>query len=210
MKFHPIPPVAATKPQVVLGLPIEIDAPCDAVAARAALGLGDEPFAVYLGRLDRGKGVHDLVERFGRFRARTGTGRLVLAGPVIEQPPDTPGVEVLGPVPAEHKYGLLAAADLLINPSPHESFSMVVPEAMLVGTPTLVNGWCEPMREHCENSHGGLWYTGLADFEVALERLLTDAALRDRLAQSGRSYVESMFSWDAVRTRYEGLLDRLA
>lgn len=203
-------PQVAPKPQVVLGLPIEIDAPCNADEARRALDLGDEPFAVYLGRLDRGKGVHDLVERFGEFRARRGSGRLVLAGPVIERPPDTPGVEVIGPVPAEHKYGLLAAADLLINPSPHESFSMVVPEAMLVGTPVLVNGWCEPMREHCENSHGGLWYTGLADFGTALERLLDDAELRARLAAAGSAYVESMFSWDAVRTRYEGLLDRLA
>lgn len=203
-------PVAAEKPQVVLGLPIEIDAPCDAGAARRALGLGDEPFAVYLGRLDRGKGVHDLVERFGRLRDRRGSGRLVLAGPVIDRPPPTPGVEVLGPVPAEHKFGLLAAAEVLINPSPHESFSMVVPEAMLVGTPALVNGWCEPMREHCENSHGGLWYTGLADFEVALERLLDDAALRARLGTAGGAYVESMFSWPAVRQRYEGLLDRIA
>ena len=52
----------------------------------------------------------------------------------------------------EHKFGLLAAADALINPSPHESFSIVVIEAMLVGTPVLVNGRCPPLRGHCENS----------------------------------------------------------
>ncbi len=203
-------PATTEKPQVVLGLPIEVDAPCDAEEARRALSLGDEPFAMYLGRLDRGKGVHDLVERFGRFRQRRGSGRLLLAGPVIERPPETIGVEVLGPIPAEHKYGLLAAAEVLINPSPHESFSMVVPEAMLVGTPVLVNGWCEPMREHCENSAGGLWYTGIADFEAALERLLTDPRLRADLGTVGCAYVQSMFSWDAVRTRYESLLARLA
>ena len=87
---------------------------------------------------------------------------------------------------------------------------MVVPEAMLVGTPVLVNGWCEPMREHCENSAGGFWYTGIADFEVALERLLDDPVLRADLGAVGSAYVQSMFSWDAVRTRYEGLLGRLA
>lgn len=203
-------PDSASKPQVVLGHPVEIDAPVDADHARSALGLRDEPFVVYLGRIDPGKGVDELVERFGAFRRRRGGGKLVLAGPVIEPPPATPGVEVLGPVPAEHKFGLLAAADVLINPSAHESFSMVVPEAMLVGTPSLVNGWCEPMREHCENSAGGLWYTGHADFEVALERLLDDEALRTELGRVGGAYVRSMFSWDAVRTRYEGLLARLA
>ena len=202
-------PVAAAKPQVVIGLPVELRAPCDPDAARVALGLGDEPYVVYLGRLDRGKGVHDLVARFGAYRARTGRGRLLLAGPVIERPPDTPGVEVLGPVPEEHKYGLLAAADVLINPSPNESFSIVVPEAFLVGTPVLVNGWCGPLREHCENSRGGLWYTGLADFDAALDRLLADADLRTRLAAAGAAYARAMFSWPSVRTRYEALLDRV-
>ena len=202
--------VVAEKPQVVLGYPIEIDGVVAPAEARAALGLGDESFALCLGRVDGGKGVHDLVRRFGEFRARRGRGKLVVAGPVIDKPPATDGVVVLGPVPAEHKYGLLAAADVLINPSPHESFSMVVPEALLVETPVLVNGWCEPLREHCENSHGGFWYTGEADFDVALARLLDDAPLRARLGSTGRTYVESTFSWPAVRTRYEGLLARLA
>ncbi|MEM8706714.1 MAG: glycosyltransferase family 4 protein [Actinomycetota bacterium] len=203
-------PATAATPQAVLGYPVEVDGPVDPGAARSALGLGDEPFCVYLGRVDAGKGVLDLVERFRAFRERRGGGRLVIAGPVIDTPPDVDGVDVLGMVPAEHKYGLLAAADVLINPSPHESFSFVVPEAFLVGTPALVNGWCLPMREHCENSHGGLWYTGLADFDAALGRLLDDAALRDDLAAAGRAYTESMFSWEAVRRRWESILGRIS
>ncbi len=199
-----------TTPQVVLGMPVDVDAPVDAAAARAALGLGDEPFAVCLGRVDAGKGVHDLVERFGRFRERRGGGRLVIAGPVVDAPPSAPGVTVLGPVPAEHKFGLLAAADVLINPSPHESFSIVVPEALLAGTPVLVNGWCLPLREHVANSHGGLWYTGLADFDLALARLLDDPHLRDQAATAGAAYVRDMFSWPSVRGRYERLLGTVA
>ena len=127
----------------------------------------------------------------------------------IDAPPETPGVTVLGPVPTEHKFGLLAAADVLISPSPHESFSIVVPEAFLVGTPVLVNGWCLPLREHAANSHGGLWYTGLADFERALGRLLDDATLRQRLATAGDAYVRDVFAWPSVRARYEALLARL-
>jgi len=201
-------PVTTGTPQVVLGMPIEVDDVVDPDRARTELGLGDEPFVVCLGRVDAGKGVHDLVERFERFRAVRGHGRLVLAGPVVDAPPPSPHVTLLGPVPAELKFGLLAAADVLINPSPHESFSIVVPEAMLVGTPALVNGWCLPLREHCENSHGGLWYTGLVDFEVALGRLLDDPGLRRRLAAAGADYVNSMFSWPSVRQRYERLLAR--
>ena len=199
-------PSTATTPQTVLGMPIGIDASVDAEAARRALNLGDEPFAVCLGRVDAGKGVHDLVERFARFRARRGGGRLVIAGPIVDAPPSIEGVSVLGPVPAEHKFGLLAAAEVLINPSPHESFSIVVPEALLAGTPVLVNGWCLPLREHVANSHGGLWYTGEADFDVALARLLDDAELRRVAVDAGAGYVRDMFSWESVRTRYERLL----
>lgn len=199
-------PTTAATPQVVLGMPVDVDAAIDPTSARQALGLGDEPFVVCLGRVDAGKGVHDLVERFARFRERRGDGRLVIAGPVVDTPPSTPGVTVLGPVPAEHKFGLLAAASVLINPSPHESFSIVVPEALLAGTPVLVNGWCLPLREHVVNSHGGLWYTGLADFDIALGRLLDDAELRARAVSAGASYVREMFSWESVRSRYERLL----
>ena len=202
-------PSTASTPQTVLGYPVEIDGPVNPDAARRALGLGDEPFCVYLGRVDAGKGVLDLVERFRAFRQRRGGGRLVIAGPVIDKPPVVDGVDVLGRIPTEHKFGLLAAADVLINPSPHESFSFVVPEAFLVGTPALVNGWCLPLREHCENSRGGLWYTGVADFDAALGRLLDDAPFRDHLAANGRAYTESMFSWDAVRTRWESILGRV-
>jgi len=203
-------PSTTGTPQIILGLPIEVNAPVDPERAREALGLGSEPFVVTLGRVDRGKGTFDLIDSFSRFRETNGGGRLVLAGPIVETPPITDGVTVLGPVPEEHKYGLLAAADVLINPSPHESFSIVVPEAFLVGTPVLVNGWCLPLREHCENSGGGLWYTGPADFEVALSRMLGDDALRASLADAGRSYAARAFSWRSVLHRYESLVERIS
>ena len=203
-------PHTRAKPQVVLGLPVELSGPIDPEATRAALGLGDEPFVVALGRIEKGKGSHDLVKRFARFRAERGSGRLILAGPVVDAPPETAGVECLGVVPSEHKLGLLAAADVLINPSPNESFSLVVPEAFLVGTPVLVNGWCGPLREHCENSSGGLWYTGLADFDVALLRLLDDPVLRTRLGAAGKVYAADFFSWAAVGGRYTRLLAQLS
>ena len=107
-------------------------------------------------------------------------------GPVVRLPPRTPGVTVLGPIPQEHTFGLLAAADALINPSPHESFSIVVIEAMLVGTPVLVNGRCPPLREHCENSGAGLWYAGIADFHAALRRIADDPRLRAAMRSGSR------------------------
>ena len=203
-------PATFTTPQVVLGLPVETpEFEIDPVSARGTLGLGDEPFAMSLGRVERGKGSHELAERFSALRVRRGSGRLVFAGPVIDKPPAADGVIYLGPVPDREKFGLLTAADVLINPSPYESFSIVVLEAWLAGTPVLVNGLCGPTREHCEMSGGGLWYTDATEFEVALGRLMDDADLLARLGRAGRAYVETMYSWPAVRYRYEALLARV-
>ncbi|MCY4495596.1 MAG: glycosyltransferase family 4 protein, partial [Acidimicrobiaceae bacterium] len=116
------------------------------------------------------------------------------------------GVVCLGPVSEEHKFGLLAAADVLVNPSPLESFSLVVLEAWLAGTAVLVNGWCDPTRDHCVQSGGGLWYRNFLEFEVALNRLLDDTELRARLARAGKSYTTKYYSWPAVRRRYFSLL----
>ena len=201
-------PATLAAPQVVLGLPVDADRG-DAVATRNELGLGDGPFALCLGRVDRGKGVHDLVSWFSRVRATDPRLRLVLAGPVIQPVPRTDGVVVLGPVEEHHKWGLLATAEVLVNPSPLESFSLVILEAWLAGTPVLVNGRCGPMVEHCRRSGGGLWFGGIADFEVALARIVQDPELSSRLAVAGGDYVERTFSWPAVRGRYEKLLSRL-
>ena len=204
-------PATLTTPQIVLGLPVEApEFKIDPLAAREDLGLGDEPFIIYLGRVTRGKGALDLVARFTAMRERRGGGKLILAGPVIDEVPETRGVVCVGPVSEEHKFGLLAAADALVNPSLAESFSIVVLEAWLAGTPVLVNGWCGPTREHCELSGGGLWYTGYADFDRALNRLLDDAEFRSELAQAGQTYVKSCFSWPAVRRRYQALLSRIS
>ena len=203
-------PASFSTPQALVGLPVEMGEKPDRDAAREALGLGDEPFVLCLGRVDRGKGTHDLVERFGRFRAARGAGRLVLAGPVAEAPPDVAGVTCLGPIPEEHKFGLIAAADVLINPSFYESFSIVILEAWLAGTPVLVNGWCAPMVEHCTASGGGLHYTGVADFEIALSRLLDEPATRADLAAAGSDYVRRRYAWSAVSARLDGLIERVS
>lgn len=204
-------PSTVLTPQVVMGLPVEApDFEIDPVEARDAFGLGDEPFVVFLGRVLRSKGTHELVDFFNATRERRGNGKLVIVGPVVDEIPKSKGVVCVGPVSEQHKFGLVAAADALINPSPLESFSLVVLEAWLAGTPVLVNGWCGPTRDHCEQSGGGLWYSNFVEFEVSLNRLLDDVDLRDRLAQAGHAYVTESFSWPAVRRRYQRLLSQIS
>jgi len=206
---------AALLPQVVLGLPVDAPDPAlvspeAADSARSSIGVGDEPFALYLGRVDRGKGTDELARAAMRFAGLRSRGRFVLAGPVVHAPPAARGVDVLGQVSEELKWGLLAAADVLINPSPHESFSLVLLESWLAGTPVLVNATSAPMVEHCKTSGGGLWYHGVTDFDAALDLLLADSQVRQRLADAGGRYTRESATWPAVRSRYEALLSRVS
>ena len=194
-------PIGAT-PQLVLGIGVDTQVG-DPAAARAAIGLGDEPFALCLGRVDISKGTDLLAHFFAAFKDRNpGPEKLVLAGPVRHEPPSHPDIVIAGPVDEDTKWGLLTAADVLISPSPLESFSIVVLESWLAGTPVLVNGACHPTRDHANDSDGGLWFTGFADFEGALGRLFADGELRAALAANGEAYTRRRYRQEQLTSDY--------
>jgi glycosyltransferase involved in cell wall biosynthesis len=202
-------PIGAT-PQLVRGLGVE-EGPGEPDAARAAIGLDDRPYLLCLGRVDEGKGTRGLVEFFARYKERRpGPLRLVLAGPIVHDPPRHPDVVVAGPVDEPVKWGLLRGACALVNPSRNEAFSLVLVEAWTVGLPVIVNGRCEPTREHCERSGGGLWFDEYARFEVVVDRIAGDACLRARLGECGKRYVDRTFRWPVLIERYATFLRTVA
>lgn len=133
---------------------------------------------------------------------------LVLMGPSIMPIPDRPDIVHLGPVDEQTKQDTLAGAEVLIQPSPYESLSIVILEAWLAGTPVLVNGRCAVLKGQCRRSQGGLWYENRYEFEEALSLLLADPALRQRLAADGRRYVEANYCWDSIEQRYREIVAR--
>jgi hypothetical protein len=56
-------------------------------------------------------------------------------------------------------------------------------------------------------SGAALPFTGFAEFEAALDLLLHEPGLADRLAAAGRAYVEENYAWPVVLDRYCGLID---
>lgn len=203
-------PSIAAAPQIVLGIGVE-NHDGDSAAARAALGLGDRPYLLCLGKVTEMKGTSILARFFATWKERMpGPAALVIAGPVADGPPPHPDVIVTGSVDEATKWGLLRGAHALVSPSAYESLSLVVLEAWSVGTPVLVNGACATTRRHCTLSGGGLWFEGFGTFEVAVERLLADEDLRSALGAAGNVYVEERYRWPAVLRRYTSFLERVA
>jgi glycosyltransferase involved in cell wall biosynthesis len=189
-----------------------VEQPGDPAAARLALSLGpDEPFVLCVGRVERGKGAHTLADMWRLYRRRHPTApRLVMLGPVNEAlPTDGDDVVVVGRQSDAVKWGALRTCQLLVAPSAFESFSLVVVEGWLAGRAVAVNGRCEATVEACRRSGGGLWFRGYGEFEVLMDRLLGDQALRDRLAGCGERYARRMFDWAAIVGRYADLADRI-
>jgi glycosyltransferase involved in cell wall biosynthesis len=198
------------RPAGVVGLGFDPVAPADAEAFRRRHGL-EGPLLVYLGRKETGKNVPLLIQYALRYRAvRRSDLTLVLAGDgPVTAPAGAPGVRDLGYLDAAAKAAAYAAATIVCQPSVNESFSIVLMEAWLAGTPVLVHARCPVTTHHVVHARGGLAFEDFYEFAEALDLLLGDPRSRDQLGRQGRAYVETVYSWRAVTARLRETLERL-
>ncbi|MGH2717405.1 MAG: glycosyltransferase family 4 protein, partial [Actinomycetota bacterium] len=182
----------------------------DAAVFRRAVGLGDDPYLLSLGRVDDGKGTGDLARMFARYKQRhPGPLKLVIAGPVVTAPPSHDDVIVPGTLTDDQRWAALGDADVFVHPSPQESFALVLLEAWTKSRPVLVNGACPVTAGHARRGGGGLDYRDYASFEAALELVLGDPRVASTLGRNGAAYAAG-FRWEDVMSRYRALLARVA
>jgi glycosyltransferase involved in cell wall biosynthesis len=168
------------------------------------------PFAIYVGRIDPNKGCAELFDHFARYAEAYPKGLdLILIGSTQLEVPAHPRIRHLGFLPDQDKFDALAAADVLIMPSPFESLSMVVLEAWALGKPVLVNGRCDVLRGQCLRSRGGLCYESAEEFAEALYVLDGSGPAGAVLGRQGHDYFRRHYAWPVVEQKYRDLFDRL-
>jgi glycosyltransferase involved in cell wall biosynthesis len=198
----------AERSQLLLGLGVD-DPDLFTTPTGTAIERSD-PYLVCLGRVEGRKGSRLLASLFAAYKQRRpGPLRLVFAGPVVEAPDPHPEIDILGPVDEATKWTLLRHALSLVSPSPWEAFSLVVAEAWSARTAVVANAACEATNEHCRRSGGGLVFGGYGEFEVVIDRLSADDALRAELATRGRSYVDRHFRWPVIVDRYARFVEQV-
>jgi glycosyltransferase involved in cell wall biosynthesis len=164
------------------------------------------PLALYGGRIDPGKGCEELFEYFTTYAESGGDATLVLMGAKLMPIPERPYIRFAGMLSEVERMEALAAADVVIVPSPLESLSLLALEAMAVETPVLCNARAEVLVDHCRQSNAGLYYADRDEFVEALSLLFADRTLRRRMGRNGREYVKRNYRWDVILGKYDRLI----
>lgn len=174
--------------------------PDDIASFRKVCPVG-EPFVLVLGRKAGAKGYRKVVEAVERIRTSGVALKAIVIGPDDDGLPlQGAAVEYLGPQPRAVVRGALQSCVALCNMSMSESFGIVLLEAWLAGKPVIANRHCAAFHDLAEHECNALLVDEY-ELQGAIERLLNDQALCERLAVSGIE-VARQFDWALVSERF--------
>ncbi len=185
--------------------------------ARQALGLGDEPVLLFVGRIQPLKGADVAVETLARLQPRGGQlPRLLLVGGssglegdvevaklhrLIAEHGLTERVTMVSPQPHHVLSTYYRAADLALVPSRSESFGLVALEAAACGVPVVASD-VGGLRTLVDHGRTGLRVPGRdpADYAAAVEQILGDQIFASRLSARAVEAASS-YTWTSMAAR---------
>jgi glycosyltransferase involved in cell wall biosynthesis len=158
------------------------------------------PYLLYLGRMEAGKGVLELVRRHQALvNDFHDAPALILAGSGDLKPSGT-RVICVGRIDEESKWDALAGALAVVVPSKYESLSLLTLEAFAVGTPVIGNAASEVVVGQLQRSGGGVPFELERD-ESFREAVRRAGAERAELGKAGKKYAAKA-RWDVVVGAY--------
>jgi glycosyltransferase involved in cell wall biosynthesis len=191
--------------QIII-IPNAVDIPLPASESRKpGMSIG------FIGRLDPVKRVEDLLAAMPLLPEESslhifgyGPERIQLEADVRRMHLRE-RVTLHGPVtgPAE----ALAMLDVLVLPSDAEGFGLVLIEAMAAGVPLVATN-VPGIRDVVRDGVNGLLVPARnpAAIAAAIQRIFSDANLRDELIRGGRQSVADRYTWEKVLPQYLTLL----
>jgi glycosyltransferase involved in cell wall biosynthesis len=172
----------------------------------------ERPYFFFAGRLERIKGLQDVIPVFARYQAAD----LVIAGDgeyaadLKAAAEGMPNVRFIGRVPPDDLSRYYRHAIATIVPSVcYETFGIVLIEAFRQCSPVIARR-LGPFPEIVERSGGGELFETTEELVQSMHRLQDNASHRAALARAGyRGYVER-WSESAVIPQYLGIVRRAA
>jgi glycosyltransferase involved in cell wall biosynthesis len=161
------------------------------------------PYVLFVGTLEPRKNLVRLVRAYRRVAATGLPHALVLAGPLgwnhdalmREIALQGPGEILLtGAVTDDELDALYRSADVFAYPSLYEGFGLPVLEAMARGVPAIAST-TSSLPETAGEAAIGVNPRSVREIAMAIERVLTEEDLADKLSLRGRHQSER-FSWE--------------
>jgi glycosyltransferase involved in cell wall biosynthesis len=169
------------------------------VSPDPGIGAGDGGFALFVARLNREKGVPELLEAWQRLGARVPL-KIMGDGPLTEMvqraAASNPAIEYLGRRPLAEFYQLLGRARFFVFTSTwYEGFPRVISECYARGTPIVASA-IGPIAEVVADHRTGLHFRpGDVDDLVAKVALLLDHPEEEEaLRQGARNEFETRYT----------------
>jgi glycosyltransferase involved in cell wall biosynthesis len=167
------------------------------------------PTVLFLGRFHPVKNIELLLKAWDKVEREMPDARLEIAGDgpaayVDDLQRKSAGRAIFsGFLSGLAKQSALAAASVLVLPSLHENFGMVVIEAISAGVPVVISEHVQ-LRDFVADNDLGIVASDSADsLASAIVVALRDAVLRDRVRARGRELVDRNYSPTVIGKKLE-------
>lgn len=171
-------------------------------------------YIMYAGRIDREKGLFDLVE-CGRYVCNEMNNvYFILAGngrdlSKLKQKTKKIGLQnkfkFLGQVDKNQLVKLYQNASIFVLPSYHEGLPGVILEAMSCGLPVITTD-VRGNRDLISNGKNGIIVSSRAPKKLADEiiKILNDDKMQNTLGLNARKTIEENYTWDIISSKFLG------
>ena len=188
--------------QTVVGAGVDTEFQYDGERFRKEFNI-DYPYILYAGRKDESKNIYTLIKYFAEYKKRNperSNLKLVMIGGGEVTIPEENKDDIInmGFLDPQLKFDAYAGAELLCQPSLHESFSLVIMENWLCERPVLVHTGCEVTTDFAKRSNGGLYFQDYFQFEGCVNYILDNQETAHRMGMNGRQFVLDNFKWDII------------
>lgn len=185
---------------------------------RLELGIGSTDIVfIFVGRLTKDKGIHDLLKAFAQIAAQAPAAHLLLIGPDEEGYDihfETLHVElrrkihrIVGFMSQPEWY--MAAADVFCLPSYREGFGSVLIEAAAVGLPAVASRIYGITDAVVDRETGILHEPGnISEIVAAMFKMVNDESLRLKMADAARTRVIEDFPQARLIAAFEAFYRR--
>ena len=178
----------------------------------------DYKFFLYVGRLERKKNIHNLIEAFSFYKENNnGSEKLVLIGSagygydemkyMIEELGIEEDVIILGWVEENDLPHIFNRAEIFIFPSLYEGFGMPVIQAMACGVPVISSN-IEVLREVAQEAALFFDCHNSIDLAQKIELIQKDKNLKEDLIKKGLIRCQN-FSWEKCAQETLNIINNL-